>query len=945
MDLHRILNIGGYPARNIVLKGLENSLEKTVKLQNALLNLLGSVPGTIVTMDTLLRKLHLDESDASYETALNYFYDHASFVTLKWGERTYNAHHVHTFVPTAAKVKVVDWTGGLVVRNAERIPAMQLFNNILWTGSVSAITETFTQMQDSTPSSGSPTTTLAMTAPVSAKKGDIVKIYALDMIQEIGTAAQVENAGAGRVGELMMVAVTAVNSMSLVLNGRLRERQYGSDYGGAGYEGSVRVSAYDDHKLKFINYEGTTSKIGTDAWRGWGHTELFGFSMLELESPYIHDHYGHGFWINDSWAPVITNSMSKNLDNNIVKNRYGYGIVPAGATRDALIINPRGINCRHIIDSGSSGNANNISSLSQPWNFGVPYDATIIGGISYGLQNGAWNTHHNCRGFQFINCRATDTFVGDDSGGPAFDSRGVGVTFDGIWAKSTRAICNLTCASEQQLVNSNLEFGWVGPFVSCNHRTYLKNNILNYTGIFANNGMLNFAGGFGSRPSTVDDPVLVGSHTINMRAEADATHANVFQLSKGAHILLTDDIYVDFRDFKGDAAHAGGIGLVSFSSSDCSFLRNPGKKIIIEGGDSDGDVYRFLDSFSNDYVLSTLTRVGSVATANTHDFVGVPVNHGLSVGDDILMIGATGGEFNGDITVATVPTPSSFTYAVVGTPASPDMGAPKFRKYFKPLIDIEIEYRHNSKAEGGIIDGMMGRAQGTFQFKRVINGSTIRSSETFNYSPTGDGFVLNNPSELSTHYNLGGTGGWIGAAIGRSTNKDTSYLHLFNSSSRPFFFPNPPLCVPPNGHVTLIGNKDVDWTRFDSVPGEQLLFAGSIDLSVAGDHEIKKATGIQQVNYQWVGTRFLLVCQSGGDSGDSTDGHLFLLPGGGAAGGQQFLVTAGTDWNALIPTHCSRTAIAIANRYYTQNSLYLEVGTPASHGASICDVYAYGIIV
>lgn len=68
---------------------------------------------------------------------------------------------------------------------------------------------------------------------------------------------------------------------------------------------------------------------------------------------------------------------------------------------------------------------------------------------------------------------------------------------------------------------------------------------------------------------------------------------------------------------------------------------------------------------------STLTSVGTTATFNT------ATNHGLLVGDDVVIDGADDAAYNGSFVVASTPTTTSFTYIMLGTPgASPDTGTP-----------------------------------------------------------------------------------------------------------------------------------------------------------------------------------------------------------------------------------------------------------------------------
>lgn len=78
--------------------------------------------------------------------------------------------------------------------------------------------------------------------------------------------------------------------------------------------------------------------------------------------------------------------------------------------------------------------------------------------------------------------------------------------------------------------------------------------------------------------------------------------------------------------------------------------------------------------------VSSITRSGAVATLTT------AAAHNLVVGDKVVISGATETEYNGTITVVSVPTTTTFTYAVSGTPTTPATGTPVIRQSHEALI-------------------------------------------------------------------------------------------------------------------------------------------------------------------------------------------------------------------------------------------------------------------
>lgn len=76
----------------------------------------------------------------------------------------------------------------------------------------------------------------------------------------------------------------------------------------------------------------------------------------------------------------------------------------------------------------------------------------------------------------------------------------------------------------------------------------------------------------------------------------------------------------------------------------------------------------------------SITRSSAVATLTTG------AAHGFEVGDQIKIAGATQTEYNGTFTVASVPTATTLTYAVSGTPDTPATGAPVITPHYTALM-------------------------------------------------------------------------------------------------------------------------------------------------------------------------------------------------------------------------------------------------------------------
>lgn len=76
---------------------------------------------------------------------------------------------------------------------------------------------------------------------------------------------------------------------------------------------------------------------------------------------------------------------------------------------------------------------------------------------------------------------------------------------------------------------------------------------------------------------------------------------------------------------------------------------------------------------TNGLSITGITRSGSTATATT------AVAHGLATGETVRVSGAAETEYNGDV-VITVASPTTFTYTVTGSPATPATGTLLYEK-------------------------------------------------------------------------------------------------------------------------------------------------------------------------------------------------------------------------------------------------------------------------
>lgn len=90
------------------------------------------------------------------------------------------------------------------------------------------------------------------------------------------------------------------------------------------------------------------------------------------------------------------------------------------------------------------------------------------------------------------------------------------------------------------------------------------------------------------------------------------------------------------------------------------------------------------------YLLDSVTvkggTVSGITRSSTTATVTTAAAHNFQVGDKVVMSGATQTEYNGTFTITTVPTATTFTYEVSGSPATPATGSPAVATRYESLM-------------------------------------------------------------------------------------------------------------------------------------------------------------------------------------------------------------------------------------------------------------------
>ena len=114
--------------------------------------------------------------------------------------------------------------------------------------------------------------------------------------------------------------------------------------------------------------------------------------------------------------------------------------------------------------------------------------------------------------------------------------------------------------------------------------------------------------------------------------------------------------YVESRSFDGGVAFSANAG-----TPNSQLIRQTRRYFRYQSGK--GIQFSTGTSLCPPLFLTSITASGSTATATTR------FNHNLAIGCVVQVTGAEQGSYNGTFTVATVPTPNTFTYAMLSSPS------------------------------------------------------------------------------------------------------------------------------------------------------------------------------------------------------------------------------------------------------------------------------------
>lgn len=216
--------------------------------------------------------------------------------------------------------------------------------------------------------------------------------------------------------------------------------------------------------------------------------------------------------------------------------------------------------------------------------------------------------------------------------------------------------------------------------------------------------------GVDSTPLGGTDSMLVKNLTLNP-IQADLVSRDLIRPYLGNSEQLLASTFVEI-DFETEYVGSGVVGLAPAYDAllrSCGFVSVPTTAAI------------------------TITSAAGIATVTK-------TAHGLAVGDSAVISGAVETAYNKTAIVLTVPTSSTFTYAVTGTPASPATGT--------PLMTVSIAYNpisgpFESSTMYYNVDGVLHKLTGCLGTVEI--NLTVKQIPTFKFKFTG---LFNSPTDV-----------------------------------------------------------------------------------------------------------------------------------------------------------------------------------------------------
>lgn len=325
----------------------------------------------------------------------------------------------------------------------------------------------------------------------------------------------------------------------------------------------------------------------------------------------------------------------------------GYGITISRASQDVTVVNCTGRKMRHMFTAGTS---------TDPGEYGMPRRITVTGCSAMECEDAGFDCHNGIEDVAFIGNTVSGTGGKGDSGIMVQASRFtiIGNTVRNVGGHGIRV---------QQLNNR--------PMAGV-----ISGNILRRTGLFDSGGGTFSGTGIAVTPNASfrqhNGVVISNNHiedsygTSSLSASIAIAHTSTAYKARG--FVVTGNIMVQSIE-SARAILFRGVEDFVCSNNRIRLADGSGQTGIGVQDASDGMLSgNMIHGGGVALSITSVTRVGATVTVTTTE------PHTLRVGVTVTVAGANETEYNGAFAIVSVPSDTTFTYTIAGTPATPATG-------------------------------------------------------------------------------------------------------------------------------------------------------------------------------------------------------------------------------------------------------------------------------
>lgn len=369
---------------------------------------IGGVTSSVrATLAQMLARLGADDDAAGHAAALEAFLADATLTHLEWGGQTFEGPFSYTMM-TGRPDKTIDF-GSALLRKAGDLPVIEITVPARWTSEIVGVTRVDASLFETGSYNTTLTDRLTISPARSLTRGDVLKVFANDLLP----ASQQYAGGADdrriRKGEMAVSALTT-NGTAVTLTAPLKDT----------YTSAPKVAALDTTRITIIGgvvdyasgAESSTSNFPVVRIQNAVGPRVIGMSARRSFGPVIA--------FRGCLMPECMPDLGRRLVNRPEDNAFGY-LVWDMACEGGRYAGLRTIDSRHPMTTSYSACPPDSPDM---WLYGRPRNTSMSDIISFGGSNTAANSHPEGEDVHIDGVQASAIYAGARSGGSAIAARG-----------------------------------------------------------------------------------------------------------------------------------------------------------------------------------------------------------------------------------------------------------------------------------------------------------------------------------------------------------------------------------------------------------------------------------------------------------------------------------------------------------------------------------------